>query len=191
MWYFVTLYLQNVLDYSPIEAGLAMLPMPIVIAACTQAATRLTGRVGPGRVLAGGMGLIGLGMLLFARLPVDGHWASDVLPAGVLTAAGIGFSFVPVTIAATAGVRREESGLASGIVNTSRQMGGSVGLALLATIATQHTAAVAGGVSNAEALTAGYHRAFATGAGFALAGALVSTLVLARIPAVRSAEATS
>jgi EmrB/QacA subfamily drug resistance transporter len=191
MWYFVTLYLQDVLGYTPIEAGLAMLPMPIAIAACTQAATRLTGRLGPGRVLGGGMTLIGIGMLLFARVPADGHWAADVLLPGLLTAAGIGFSFVPVTIAATAGVRREEAGLASGVVNTSRQMGGSVGLALLATIATRHTAAVAGTVSHAEALTQGYHRAFLTGAAFALAGALVSTFVLARTPAVRPAEAPS
>jgi EmrB/QacA subfamily drug resistance transporter len=189
MWYFVTLYLQQVLGYSPIQAGLAMLPMPIAIAACTQAATRLTGRIGPGPVLAAGMALIGAGMLLFARMPVDGHWAVDVLPAGLLSAAGIGFSFVPVTIAATAGVRREEAGLASGVVNTSRQMGGSVGLALLATVATQHTAAVAGAVSHAEALTEGFHRAFLLGAAFAIAGALVSALVLGRVPTAQPAGA--
>jgi EmrB/QacA subfamily drug resistance transporter len=191
MWYFVTLYLQQVLGFSPIEAGLAMLPMPIAIAACTQAATRLTGRLGPGRVLAAGMLLIGVGMLLFARVPTDGHWAADVLLPGILTASGIGFSFVPVTIAATAGVRREESGLASGVVNTSRQMGGSVGLALLATLATQRTAAVGGGASHAQALTEGFHRAFEAGAAFALLGALVSAVVLARLPVARAAEAPS
>jgi EmrB/QacA subfamily drug resistance transporter len=189
MWYFVTLYLQQVLGYTPIEAGLAMLPMPITIAACTQAATRLTGRLGPGPVLAGGMALIATGMLLFARVPADGHWVADVLAPALLTAAGIGFSFVPVTIAATAGVRGEESGLASGVVNTSRQMGGSVGLALLAAVATRHTAAVAGGTSRAEALTEGFHRAFLLGAGFALAGALVSVVVLTRMPAARPAGA--
>jgi EmrB/QacA subfamily drug resistance transporter len=182
MWYFLTLYLQQVLGYSPIEAGVALLPMPITIAACTQVATRLTGRLGPGAVLAGGMTLIGVGMALFARLPTDGQWASDILFPALLASAGIGFSFVPVTIAATGGVRREESGLASGLVNTSRQMGGSVGLALLAAVATQHTDAVLGGVSRAEALTEGFHRAFLLGAGFGLAGALVSLLVLARVP---------
>jgi Na+/melibiose symporter-like transporter len=180
MWYFVTLYLQDVLGYSPIEAGVATLPMPVTIAACTQAATRLTGRLGAGPVLAGGMALIGAGMLLFARVPVDGHFTSDVLAPAVVTAAGIGFSFVPVTIAATGGVEREDAGLASGIVNTSRQMGGSVGLALLATVATQHTAAVVSDVGRAQALTEGFHRAFALGAAFAIAGALVSALVLAR-----------
>jgi EmrB/QacA subfamily drug resistance transporter len=180
MWYFLSLYLQQVLGYSPIEAGLAFLPMPLTIAACTQAATRLTGRIGPGPVLAAGMALIAFGMLLFTRLGSDGSYVSDVLAPSLLCAAGIGFSFVPVTIAATAGVRRTEAGLASGLVNTSRQMGGSVGLALLAAVATQRTAALGGDVSHAEALTVGFHTAFALGAGIALAGALVSALVLSR-----------
>ncbi len=178
MWYFVSLYLQQVLGYSPIEAGLAFLPMPLTIAACTQAATRLTGRYGPGPVLAIGMTLIAAGMLLFAGAPADGSYVADVLAPALLCSAGLGFSFVPVTIAATAGVHRTEAGLASGLVNTSRQMGGSVGLALLATVATQRTAALAGDVSHLQALTEGFHRAFALGAAFALTGALVSALVL-------------
>jgi EmrB/QacA subfamily drug resistance transporter len=183
MWYFLSLYLQQVLGYSPIEAGLAFLPMPLTIAACTQAATRLTTRLGAGPVLASGMALIALGMLLFTGLGSDGTYLSDVLVPSLLCAAGIGFSFVPVTIAATAGVHRTEAGLASGLVNTSRQMGGSVGLALLAAVATQRTAALDGDVSHAEALTDGFHRAFALGAGIALAGALVSALVLSRVRA--------
>ena len=96
----------------------------------------------------------------------------------LLCSAGIGFSFVPVTIAATAGVHRGEAGLASGLVNTSRQMGGSIGLALLAAVATQHSAGRADDVSRLVALTEGFQRAFALGAGIALAGALVSALVL-------------
>jgi predicted MFS family arabinose efflux permease len=183
MWYFLSLYLQQVLGYSPIEAGLAFLPMPLTIAGCTQAATRLTTRLGAGPVLAAGMGLIALGMLLFTGLATDGTYFGDVLVPSLLCAAGIGFSFVPVTIAATAGVARTEAGLASGLVNTSRQMGGSVGLALLAAVATQRTAALDGDVSHAEALTDGFHRAFAVGAGIALAGALVSALVLSRVRA--------
>jgi EmrB/QacA subfamily drug resistance transporter len=178
MWYFVSLYLQQVLGYTPIEAGLAFLPMPLTIAACTQAATRLTGRHGPGPVLAVGMGLIAAGMVLFARVAVDGGYTSDVLAPALLCSAGIGFSFVPVTIAATTGVHRTEAGLASGLVNTSRQMGGSVGLALLATVATQHSAAVGDDAPRLEALTEGFHRAFALGAVIALVGALVSALVL-------------
>jgi EmrB/QacA subfamily drug resistance transporter len=180
MWYFLSLYLQQVLGYSPIEAGLAFLPMPLTIAACTQAATRLTNRLGAGPVLAFGMGLIALGMLLFTGLEPDGSYAADVLVPSLLCAAGIGFSFVPVTIAATAGVESEDAGLASGLVNTSRQMGGSLGLALLAAVATRRSAALAGDVSRAEALTEGFQRAFAIGAAFAVAGALVSVLVLSR-----------
>jgi EmrB/QacA subfamily drug resistance transporter len=178
MWYFVSLYLQQVLGYSPIEAGLAFLPMPLTIAACTQAATRLTGRLGAGPVLAAGMAMIALGMLLFTRVASDGTYLSDVLVPSLLCAAGIGFSFVPVTIAATTGVHRSEAGLASGLVNTSRQMGGSIGLALLATLATSRTAELDGDVSRVEALTEGFHRAFALGAGFALTGAVVSALVI-------------
>ena len=178
MWYFVSLYLQQVLGYSPIEAGVAFLPMPITIAACTQAATRLTSRYGAGPVLAAGMASIAAGMLLFARVPADGGYVADVLGPALLCSAGIGFSFVPVTIAATNGVARTEAGLASGLVNTSRQMGGSLGLALLATVATQRTAGVAGDVSRIEALTEGFQRAFAVGAAIALTGALVSAFML-------------
>jgi EmrB/QacA subfamily drug resistance transporter len=180
MWYFLSLYLQQVLGYSPIEAGLAFLPMPLTIAACTQAATRLTNRLGAGPVLAFGMALIATGMLLFTGLEPDGTYAADVLAPSLLCAAGIGFSFVPVTIAATAGVESEDAGLASGLVNTSRQMGGSLGLALLAAVATQRSAALDGDVSRAEALTEGFQRAFAVGAAFAVAGALVSVFVLSR-----------
>jgi EmrB/QacA subfamily drug resistance transporter len=178
MWYFVSLYLQQVLGYSPIEAGVAFLPMPLTIAACTYAASRLTSRLGPGPVLAAGMSLIAAGMLLFAGIPVDGGYASDVLAPAVICSAGIGFSFVPATIAATTGVHRSEAGLASGLVNTSHRMGGTVGLALLATVATQRTSGLAGDVSALEALTEGFQRAFAVGAGIALCGALVSAFVL-------------
>lgn len=133
MWYFVSLYLQNVLGYQPIRAGLAFLPMTLVIVAASQIASRLTNRVGPGPVLAAGMTSLTLGMLLFTGVDVDGTYVDDVLLASLLCAGGIGFSFVPVTIAATTGVDRAEAGLASGLVNTFRQVGGSMGLALLAT----------------------------------------------------------
>jgi EmrB/QacA subfamily drug resistance transporter len=180
MWYFLSLYLQQVLGYSPIEAGLAFLPMPLTIVVASMQAARLVGRYGPGRVLAGGMALIAVGMALLARVPADGTYLENVLVPSIVTAAGIGFSFVPMTIAATNGVRPEEAGLASGLVNTSRQVGGSLGLAILATLATQRTAALAGaGAPGAAALTAGFHRAFLVGAGFALAGAIAAGLLLA------------
>ena len=190
MWYFVSLYLQEVLGYSPLQAGLALVVMPLAIALCTQAAIRLTGRLGPGPVLAGGMTLIGVGMLLLSRIQADGTWLSDVAAPAIVTSCGIGFAFVPVTIAATAGVRRAEAGLASGLVNTSRQMGGSLGLALLATVASQRTAALAGHVPRAEALTQGFARALALGGGIALAGAVITVAVLVRTPRVAPAGAT-
>lgn len=178
MWYFVSLYLQQVLGLSPIEAGLAFLPMTGAIIVCSQVASRLVTRMGPGRVLTIGMASLGAGMLWLSQVSAGGSWAGDVLAPSILTAAGIGCSFVPVTIAATSGVDGPEAGLASGLVNTSRQVGGSIGLALLATLATQRSAEVGG--APAEALTAGFDRAFVVGACFALAGAAVSLLVLAR-----------
>jgi EmrB/QacA subfamily drug resistance transporter len=180
MWYFLSLYLQQVLGYDPIEAGLSFLPMTLAIIATSQLASRLTGRWGAGKVLSIGMTLIGLGMLGLTQVSADGSYLADVLVPSVVTAAGIGFSFVPVTIAATAGVRGPEAGLASGLVNTSRQVGGSIGLALLATVATQRTEHVAGTVSRAVALTDGFQRAFLVGAVFALVGAAISLAVLVR-----------
>jgi EmrB/QacA subfamily drug resistance transporter len=177
MWYFVSLYLQQVLRLDPLEAGLAFVPMTLMIFAFSQIASRTVSRVGPGPVLTFGMATLGGGMLLLAQVPPDGTWLGDVLVPSLLTAAGIGCSFVPVTIAATNGVRGQESGLASGLVNTSRQVGGSLGLALLATIATARTADL-DNVSPARALTEGFDRAFAVGGGFALAGAVVALLLL-------------
>jgi EmrB/QacA subfamily drug resistance transporter len=178
LWYFISLYLQQVLGFSPIEAGLAFLPMTATIIACSRLAGRMTSRFGPGPVLTVGMTALGVGMLMLSRVGADGTWAGGVLVPSVLTAAGIGFSFVPVTIAATSGVRGPEAGLASGLVNTSRQIGGSLGLALLATLATQRTADLAGGASRGSALAQGFDRAFEVGGLFALAGALVSLVVL-------------
>jgi EmrB/QacA subfamily drug resistance transporter len=181
MWYFLSLYLQQVLGYSPIEAGLAFLPMTVAIIITAQIAGRMVSRFGPGPVLTVGMLLIGVGMAWLSGVSAGGSYVSDVLGPSVVTATGIGFSFVPVTIAATMGVRGPEAGLASGLVNTSRQVGGSLGLALLATVATQHTEHVARGLSQAAALTEGFDRAFLVGAGFAFVGALISLGTLARM----------
>jgi MFS family permease len=181
MWYFVSLYLQQVLGYSPVRAGLAFLPMSLSLMAASSLAGRLVSRIGPGPVLTVGMAMIGTGMLLFSSMPAEGAWAADVLLPSLITAIGIGFSFVPVTIAAVAGGAREEAGLASGLVNTSRQVGGSLGLAVLATLAGSRTAEVADGArAGAEALTAGFDLAFSVGGGFAFAGALAALTLLAR-----------
>jgi EmrB/QacA subfamily drug resistance transporter len=190
MWYFLSLYLQQVLGDDPIEAGLSFVPMTATIVVTSQVASRLTGRLGAGAVLACGMTLIALGMLGLSRVSADGNYWADVLVPSVITAAGIGFSFVPVTIAATAGVSGSEAGLASGLVNTFRQVGGSIGLALLATIATQRTTDALGSHSPAAALTEGFRAAFLVGAGFAAVGAVLSATLLWRITSPRRAMAT-
>lgn len=148
--------------------------MTLLIVGCSRFAGPLVSRRGPWGLLATGMMMIAAGMLLFTQIDPDGSYLADVLAPSLLCAVGIGFSFVPVTIAATTGVDAAESGLASGLVNTSRQMGGSLGLAILATVATARTQELAVGAGRAEALTGGFDRAFALGAAFALAGALAA-----------------
>jgi MFS family permease len=168
-----------VLGYSPLKAGFAFLPMTLTIVAGSMIASRLVTRIGVKPLLIGGMLSLSVGLLLFSRVPADGAYLSDILPAALLTAAGLGAAFVPVTIAAVAGVGPSEAGLASGLVNTSRQVGGALGLAILATVATAHTTALAGGGKPSGAdLTAGFDRAFEVGAGFALAGVLVAVFAL-------------
>jgi EmrB/QacA subfamily drug resistance transporter len=175
MWYFASLYMQQVLGFSPIGTGLAFLPMTFAIAVASTYAGRLVGRLGPGRVLSFGMALVAIGMAGFSFVSPHGSFTADVLWPGVVTAIGLGFSFVPVTIAAVTGVERARAGLASGLVNTSRQFGGALGLAVLATVASGHTATLAAhGSAPAAALTGGFHVAFLVGAGFAAAGSLAA-----------------
>jgi EmrB/QacA subfamily drug resistance transporter len=195
MWYFVSLYLQQVLGYSPIDAGLAFLPMTATIIVASTFAGRASLRLGPGRILAVGMLLIAIGMVVFARVSPTGSYLGDVLLPAVLTAAGIGLAFVPGTIVAVAGVASADAGVASGLVNTARQVGGSLGLAVLATLATQRTSEVAGAAGiDAHALTTGFHRAFLVGALFALFGSLTAAALLGRrraepVPAPVTADA--
>src|SRR4051794_22551179 len=190
MWYFVSLYLQLVLGYTPIEAGLAFLPMTIAIIVGSTLAGRSAVRIGAGKLLTFGMALAAIGMLLFARVAVDGSYLSDVLAPAIIVAVGLGLSFVPVTISAVAGVQPQQAGLASGLVNTSRQVGGSLGLAVLATLATSRTQAVGTGP---DALVAGFHRAFEVGAVFAALGALAAGTLLWRVrrPAPGAAQAAA
>jgi EmrB/QacA subfamily drug resistance transporter len=160
MWFFLSLSLQQVRGLSALEAGLTFLPMSLVIAACTHVASRLAARHGAGRVLAIGMTLLGTGLLLLSRMDAGGSWTADVLVPSLLCASGIGCSFVSTTITATTAVARRDSGLASGLVNTSFQIGGSIGLAVLA------------------AVSHGFQSAFSLGGAVALAGAAVALAVL-------------
>jgi MFS family permease len=190
MWYFVSLYLQQVLGYTAIEAGLAFLPMTLCIIAASTVAGRIAARVGAGVVLAAGMTLITVGMILFSPLSANGSYLSDILLPSLLTSIGLGLSFVSATISALTGVGRADAGLGSGLINTSRQFGGSLGLAVLATIASRSSATAAhGGRIGAQALTHGFHSAFLVGAGFAGVGALVAALGL--VPATRRAAAAA
>ncbi len=181
MWYFVSLYLQEVRGLSPIVTGLAFLPMALSVAVGAQIAGKGAARVGAGPLLALGMTMVAGGMLLFGTAPVGGSFVVDVLPAELITAVGVGLAFVPVTIAAMAGSAPQEAGLASGLVNTSRQIGGSLGLAILATIATARTSDLAGHVPLKPALTSGFHHAFVVGAAFAGLGAIVSAVLIPRV----------
>jgi EmrB/QacA subfamily drug resistance transporter len=192
MWFFVSLYLQEVHGYTPLRTGFAFVPQTIAIIVGAQVSSRLVLRVGPRPLLVIGGLLSALGLLLFSGLGVDtGYWSGFFLPS-VLITLGLGLSFTPLAYTATAGVAPQEAGLASGLVNTSRQIGGAVGLAALATIATSRTHAVAAIVSGRLALTDGYTLAFRISAVIALGAAGAALLVpgkLARGGAPGSAPA--
>jgi EmrB/QacA subfamily drug resistance transporter len=177
MFFFISLYMQQVLGYSAIKAGLSYLPLALTIIVTAGLASQLVTKVGFKPVLAAGMLFIAAGLVWFSQVSVGGGYASDVLGPSLLAAIGLGLAFVPDTIAAVSGVEEHEAGLASGLINTSQQVGGALGLAVLATIANSVTDDAAGPVPNA--LTDGFQAAFLGGAGFALLG-FVLTLVLIR-----------
>jgi MFS family permease len=180
-WFFLSaLYLQLVLGYSPLEVGLAFLPGNLVMGALSIGlSARLVMRFGIRLPLAVGLSLAAVGLLLFARAPVDGNFVVDVLPAMVLLGLGAGMAFNPVLLAAMSDVEPTEAGLASGVVNTSFMMGGALGLAVLASVAASRTdTLLADGESQAAALTGGYHVAFLIGALFAAAAAAIGGLLL-------------
>ncbi|HEX6392157.1 MAG TPA: MFS transporter [Acidimicrobiales bacterium] len=162
MWYFLTLYLQEVHGYSPLKAGLLFLPMGLAIIAGAQGSIRLISRLGAPRVLTLGLVLVAVGFVWIAQLNASSMYLSGVLPGTLMTSFGVGLSFTPLAQTATSGVPMQMAGLASGLLNTSRQVGGSIGLAALATVATARTHAVIHSTSVKQALTSGYDRAFLT-----------------------------
>lgn len=175
MWYVSSLYLQQVLGLSPLATGFAFLPMAIVIMLVASRAGKLVSRYGVRTVMGSGLVLMAAGMLLFARIGSSGSaWGYIVLP-GVLTTAGIGLSIVPSTIFATHGAAPGQAGLASGLVNTSRQAGGGLGLAVLVTAATQFTSSAVGhGSAVTAALTDGFRLAYLIGAGLVISAAVLT-----------------
>ncbi|MHB8242708.1 MAG: MFS transporter [Solirubrobacteraceae bacterium] len=181
MFFFVSLYMQQVLHYSALKAGLSYLPLAIAIILSAGAASAGVTRFGFKPILVAGLLFVAGGLFWFSRVPgTGGTFAANVLGPSLLAAIGLGLSFVPVTIAAVTGTTPHEAGLASGLVNTAQQVGGALGLAILATVANSRTKAVAhaGQHDVAIALTKGFDRAFLVGSGFALAGALLTVVLI-------------
>jgi EmrB/QacA subfamily drug resistance transporter len=180
-WFFLSaLYLQLVLGYSPLEVGLAFLPGNLIMGLLSVAVSaKLVMRYGVRLPLAAGLGFAAVGLLLFARAPVDGNFVVDVLPSMIFLGIGAGIAFNPVLFAAMSDVQPTEAGLASGIVNTAFMMGGALGLAVLASLAASRTETLtASGDGPLVALTGGYHAAFLVGALFAAAAAVVGGVFL-------------
>jgi EmrB/QacA subfamily drug resistance transporter len=179
MFFFVSLYMQYVLGYDALEAGLAYLPLAVGIIVSAGAASALTTRFGFKPVLIAGLLLTAGGLVWFSQVSANGGYVSDILFPSLLAAVGLGFAFVPMTVAAVSGVEPHEAGLASGLINTSQQVGGALGLAILATVANGRTSDVtAAGEALPVALTEGFQRAFAVGAGFAVLGAVLAAVLI-------------
>ncbi|HEX3801670.1 MAG TPA: MFS transporter [Solirubrobacteraceae bacterium] len=185
MWYMGSLYMQQVLSLQPITTGIAFLPMALVIMLCARRAGGLVGRFGVKPVLAGGLTFMTGGMALFAMLQPSGSAIQYIVLPGLLMTMGIGLSIVPSTIAATQSASPERAGFASGLVNTSRQVGGSLGLAVLISIATLHTSQLIGHNEAAQpALTDGFRLGYLVGAGCCAAALLLTLFALPAMPRV-------
>ena len=182
-WFFFSaLYLQRVLGYDSLATGLSYLPATLALGAISQGpAAWAVGRYGIKPTVIGGLGLMAAGLLLFARTPVVGNFLVDVLPGMLVLGVGASFAFMAVILASTTGVPGEEAGLASGLVNTSQQMGGALGLAALAAVSAAYTTGSAGSGSDLTILNAGYHAAFLVGAGCVVLAAVIAATLL-RLP---------
>jgi len=180
MFFMGTLYLERVLGFNPLQIGFAFLPATIVMGVFSAGlSARVTQRFGARKTLIAALLFILAGLLLFARVPVDGSYAVDVLAPVILIGVGAGLAFPSLMQLAMSGATPEDAGLASGLVNTTAQVGGALGLAVLATLATTRTENLLdSGTSAASALTDGYQLAFIVGAGLVLAGIAIAVTVL-------------
>jgi EmrB/QacA subfamily drug resistance transporter len=186
MFFFNTLYIQRVLGYGPLKAGLAFLPFTAGIMISAGIASQFAPRIGVRPVAAAGFILSAIGLLLLTLLPVHGSYLTNVLPSIALSSLGMGAVFMPLTLIATTGLKDEDQGLASGIFNTSQQVGGALGLAVLSTLATSKTSAAGG--SPAHALVVGFHWAFGAGAAVLLAALVVMVALLRKRHVARIEE---
>ena len=184
MFFLGALYLQQILGYDPLEVGFAFLPATLVMGTLSLGySEKLIMRFGPRACLIPGMVMVGVSLLLFARTPVDGNYLTDVLPPMLLIGVGIGTSFPSLMTLAMSGATPEDAGLASGVVNTSAQVGGAIGLAVLATLASErHDTKLAEGLSNAAALNSGFHLAYVVAAGLVAAALAIAVFVLRSEP---------
>lgn len=195
-FFFTSIYVQNILGFTAIETGLAFLPMTITIILFSGLAQQLLARVSPRSLGLAGMITSAVGLLMLRGIDADGSYWTDLLPGILVIAAGLGLTFVPLTLIATSGVGDEDAGLASGLFNTSQQVGGALGLAILATVANSYTAEVLGDLTGAPtpeeqatALVEGFQRGFVAGAGLMIIGAvLLAVLVRKRDLDAVSAE---
>jgi EmrB/QacA subfamily drug resistance transporter len=198
MFFFVSLYVQNVLHYSPVRTGLSFLIVPIMIALAATNVPRFIKRVGPKPILVLGPLVVASSLFLLAHIPVHGSYLTNVMPGLALLGIGGGMSFVAGTITATSGVPGHQSGLASGLLNTTQQIGGSLGLAILSGIATsraltalKHLPASIHGASAASAYAQvhGYHSAFYVGVGFAVGASILAALIIKQPQAANVGDA--
>jgi EmrB/QacA subfamily drug resistance transporter len=174
MFFFLTLYMQNVLGYSPIQTGLAYLPVCFAIGGAAGASSQLLARVGTRSMIVAGSLIAAAGVYWLSRIPVNGSYVSDLLPGMIVMSIGFGPVFVAVTTAANAGVPADKAGLAASLLNASQQLGGALGLAIFTALATSHTQhLLAAGTGPAQALTSGCHRALLASSLFILAAAVI------------------
>jgi EmrB/QacA subfamily drug resistance transporter len=179
MFYFCTLYLQQVLHFSPLKTGVSYLPFSLTLVAGSGTASRLVDRFTPKPVLLTGLLIATAGFVVLTQVSGHGDYWSHVFPAMLILGIGLGLSFVPITISATTGVARQDSGLASGLLNTTQQVGGALGLAILSTVATSRvTHAVKGGAALPVALTHGFKGGFIVAALLCAAGAALAVALL-------------
>jgi EmrB/QacA subfamily drug resistance transporter len=177
VFFVATLYIQTILDYSPVKTGLAFLPFPIVLGFMSTRIPKLVARYGFKRFLIVGPLLVAIGLAWLSRLPVDGSYLVNLLPAFLVIPAGMGMTFMPIIAAATSGVRREESGLASGLITTSQQMGGALGLSILSGVAASVTASSLG-MTKAQALVRGFDAALLLGSALMVGAALLAVIII-------------
>jgi fucose permease len=195
-FFVLTLYLQDVLRYSAVESGLAFLGFALTVVVTSNVAQWVVGRVGVRSTLTVGLLASALSVAWLTRLPLDGNYVSDLLPAFVLGGAGMGLSFVPVTIASLTGVQRSDAGVASGLVNTSRQIGGAIGIATVSAVAATSTASYADAhagltATSAAALDHGFQTALYVLTGLLLVGAAIAVTLVKSAPAPSAASAST